>query len=67
MDVANPTAMILSSTWLLRHLHLDKEADVIANALYKTIRDGKVRTRDLGGSAHTTEFTKQVIKEMETA
>ncbi|KAH3670318.1 hypothetical protein WICMUC_004887 [Wickerhamomyces mucosus] len=60
-NVANPTAMILSSALLLRHLGLDQAADRISGAVYKVIADGKSTTRDIGGSASTKEFTQAVI------
>jgi isocitrate dehydrogenase (NAD+) len=56
-DAANPAAMLLSSTMMLRHLGLDHHANVVANAVYKVIADGKTRTADMGGHAKTTDFT----------
>ncbi|CCH59512.1 hypothetical protein TBLA_0B06910 [Henningerozyma blattae CBS 6284] len=66
-NVANPTAMILSSTLLLKHLGLNNEAKKIEDAVYKTIAEGKVTTRDIGGSASTTEFTNEIIKKLASA
>ena len=62
---ANPTAMILSSTMMLRHLGLDHLANKIASATFDTIDDGKVRTADMGGSATTSDFTAEIIKRLE--
>ncbi|KAH3687485.1 hypothetical protein WICPIJ_001516 [Wickerhamomyces pijperi] len=62
--VANPTAMILSSALLLRHLGLNAEADKLSDAVYKVIKDGKTTTRDIGGSASTKEFTQAIIAEL---
>ncbi|GJE84211.1 mitochondrial NAD-dependent isocitrate dehydrogenase subunit 1 precursor [Phanerochaete sordida] len=59
---ANPAAMILSSTMMLRHLGLDELANSIASATFDVINGGKVRTADMGGSATTSEFTAAVIK-----
>lgn len=39
-DQANPTAMILSGSMLLRHLGLDEHADRISKAVYDVIADG---------------------------
>lgn len=58
---ANPAAMILSSTMLLRHLGLESQANVIASAVYDVIKEGKIRTADMGGSTSTTEFTKAIL------
>jgi isocitrate dehydrogenase (NAD+) len=66
-DQANPTAMILSGSMLLRHLGLDEHANRISKAVYNVIGDGKVRTRDMGGQASTHEFTRAVLDKMEAA
>jgi isocitrate dehydrogenase (NAD+) len=59
-DLANPTALSLSACMMLRHMGLDPYADKIRRAVLKTISDGAVRTRDLGGNASTTAFTRAV-------
>jgi len=59
---ANPAAMILSSTMMLRHLGLESLANSIAQSTFDVINEGKVRTADMGGSATTTDFTAAVIK-----
>jgi isocitrate dehydrogenase (NAD+) len=48
---ANPAAMILSSTMLLRHLGLESQANVIASSVYDVIKEGKIRTADMGGES----------------
>ncbi|GFZ47920.1 Isocitric dehydrogenase [Saitozyma sp. JCM 24511] len=58
---ANPSAMILSSTMMLRHLGLESQANVIAAAVYDVIQEGKVRTADMRGSSSTSDFTKAVL------
>ena len=61
---ANPTAMLLSSVKLLEHLGLDSDAAKIENAVHKVLKDGKTKTRDLGGFASTQQFTTAVINNM---
>ncbi|KAF9268050.1 hypothetical protein L218DRAFT_954444 [Marasmius fiardii PR-910] len=61
---ANPAAMILSATMMLRHLGLDSIANSIATATFDVINSGKVRTADMGGSATTSDFTAAVIKNL---
>ncbi|KAG7666094.1 IDH1 [[Candida] subhashii] len=61
---ANPTAMILSACMMLRHLGLNEPADKISQATYDVIADGKVRTKDIGGSSSTTEFTDAIISKL---
>uniref|UniRef100_A0A0N5C7C7 Isocitrate dehydrogenase [NAD] subunit, mitochondrial n=1 Tax=Strongyloides papillosus TaxID=174720 RepID=A0A0N5C7C7_STREA len=60
-DIANPTAMILACANLLHHIHLDTYSDALRKAVEKTIKEGKVRTRDLGGYDSSTDFTFAVI------
>ncbi|KAJ9121349.1 isocitrate dehydrogenase (NAD(+)) idh1 [Naganishia onofrii] len=61
---ANPTAMILSGSMLLRHLGLEKQANAIATAVYDVLKEGKTRTADLGGNAKTSDVTKAVIDKL---
>ncbi|KZS98054.1 hypothetical protein SISNIDRAFT_449683 [Sistotremastrum niveocremeum HHB9708] len=61
---ANPAAMILSATMMLRHLGLDNLADPIASSVLDVINEGKVRTADIGGSSSTSDFTAAVIKRL---
>lgn len=46
---ANPSAMVLSATMMLRHLGLETQANTIASAVYDVIQEGKVRTADMRG------------------
>lgn len=64
-DEANPTAMLLSGTMLLRHLGLDAHANSISKAVYDVIGAGKVRTRDMGGRSSTQEFTRAILAELD--
>ncbi|KAI2619284.1 isocitrate dehydrogenase subunit 1 [Hypoxylon sp. NC1633] len=65
-DQANPTALLLSGSMLLRHLGLDDHANRISKAVYGVISEGKYRTRDMGGDATTHEFTRAILDKMET-
>lgn len=62
---ANPTAFVLSSIMMLRHLGLPFFAEQIQNAVFKTLDQGKVKTPDIGGSNTTQEFTKAIISNIE--
>lgn len=64
-DLANPTALLLSACMMLRHMGMSKAAEHIQGAVLKTIAEGKVRTRDLGGSATTTAFTHAVCDNLQ--
>jgi isocitrate dehydrogenase (NAD+) len=59
-NVANPTALLLSALLMLRHLGETTAADRIHAALHSVLKDGRVRTRDIGGAATTTEFADAV-------
>ncbi len=59
--IANPTAMILTSAMMLRHLGFIDEAKKVEMAVEGTIANGKT-TPDLGGNLKTIEFTREVIK-----
>jgi 3-isopropylmalate dehydrogenase len=59
--IANPTAMILTSAMMLRHLGFIDEAKKVEMAVEETIANGKT-TPDLGGKLKTIEFTREVIK-----
>ncbi|KZO94799.1 hypothetical protein CALVIDRAFT_565209 [Calocera viscosa TUFC12733] len=61
---ANPAAMILSGTMLLRHLGLDSMANTIANSTFNVLQSGVAKTSDMGGSATTSDFTNAVIKNL---
>ncbi|KAK0365408.1 isocitrate dehydrogenase (NAD(+)) idh1 [Friedmanniomyces endolithicus] len=64
-DQANPTALILSGSMMLRHLGLDDHANRISKAVYDVIAEGKARTRDMGGNSSTHEFTRAILDHME--
>ena len=64
-DQANPTALLLSSSMMLRHLGLDDHANRISKAVYDVIADPSQRTRDMGGTATTHDFTRAVLGQME--
>ena len=66
-NVANPTAMLLASAKMLEHLGLQDEALNLKAAVNKVLEDQKVRTRDLGGFASTTQFTQAVVDNLSKA
>jgi isocitrate dehydrogenase (NAD+) len=59
--IANPTAMLQSGILMLRHLGEREAADLVENAMLSVFREGKVRTRDIGGTAKTSEFAHAII------
>jgi isocitrate dehydrogenase (NAD+) len=65
-NLANPTALLLSGLLMLDHIRERQAAAHIREALARVLTAGAVRTRDLGGTATTTEFTEAVCREMQT-
>jgi isocitrate dehydrogenase (NAD+) len=57
---ANPTALILSSALMLRHLGETDVAGTVEKAVRDVIAEGTTVTYDLGGSAGTREFAAEV-------
>jgi 3-isopropylmalate dehydrogenase len=69
-NIANPTGIMLSTVMFLDWLsvqHNDSNvaeiARIIENGLLTAVSEG-VKTRDLGGSASTTEFTQAIIERL---
>ena len=67
-NVANPMAMILAGASLLTYID-EPAARLASRAIYEStleaVYDG-VATADLGGHAHTDEFTNEVIRRVRT-
>lgn len=63
-DLANPTALLGAAILMLRHAGLSPWADRVEKALHATYADG-IRTRDLGGTAGTKEFAREVAARIE--
>jgi isocitrate dehydrogenase (NAD+) len=64
-NLANPTALLLSALLMLEHIGERATGDRIRAGLTRVLA-GTVRTRDLGGSATTTEFTEAICREIQT-
>ena len=52
---------------MLQHLGLNDEAIKVKTAVNKVLEEQKVRTRDLGGFASTTQFTQAVVNHLRFA
>jgi len=62
--IANPLACIMSGVMMLNHLHEEAVGERIRNAYNNVLIEGQVLTRDLGGSAGTSEFTEAVLRRL---
>lgn len=63
-NLANPTALILSSTMMLKAMGMRDFGNAIETSVFKVMKEGKYLTGDLGGKAKTTEFTKAIIENL---
>jgi isocitrate dehydrogenase (NAD+) len=66
-NLANPMALLLSAVMMLRHIGEAERADAVTQALTRVVANPSTRTRDLGGTATTTEFTEAVCRDIEFA
>jgi isocitrate dehydrogenase (NAD+) len=64
LNVANPTALILSGALMLRHLGYAEMGERVEEAVRSVIAEGRTTTADLGGSAGTREFADAVIERL---
>ncbi|GMA46032.1 3-isopropylmalate dehydrogenase [Tetragenococcus muriaticus] len=63
-NIANPVSMILSASLMLREsFDMYEESQKIETACFKVMEEG-VLTKDLGGTASTTDFTAAVITKL---
>ena len=62
MDKVNPVATILAGALMLEYLGEKKASENIFTAVDKVIAEGSVLTYDLGGSAKSSEMTREIIK-----
>jgi len=60
-NLANPTAVLRSGLLMLRHLGEHEAALKIRNAIDQVYRDRNKLTRDIGGTASTSEFADAII------
>jgi isocitrate dehydrogenase (NAD+) len=64
-NLANPTALLMSAIMMLRHLGELDAANRIEVALNKVLRERKTVTKDLGGTASTSQFTDAIIADLQ--
>jgi isocitrate dehydrogenase (NAD+) len=62
--LANPTAILLSTVEMLRHLGENDAGEALERAVHAAILEPASRTRDLGGDADLDRFTEAVIERL---
>jgi 3-isopropylmalate dehydrogenase len=63
-NVANPLATILAGQMMLDHLDEAEAANRVEQAVIEVLKEGKVRTRDLGGKSSTSEVGDAVVAKL---
>ena len=64
-NIANPTAVLRSGLLMLRYLGEHEAALKVRHAIDQVYRDRTKLTRDIGGSASTSEFADAIIEAIE--
>ncbi|TMM22513.1 MAG: isocitrate/isopropylmalate dehydrogenase family protein [Actinobacteria bacterium] len=62
--IANPIAMVLSGSMMLRHLGELRAADAVERAVDRVLGRAEIRTPDLGGQASTLEMGEALANEV---
>jgi isocitrate dehydrogenase (NAD+) len=62
--IANPTAILMSATLMLRHIGEQDAAIRVEKAILDVFAEGKSLTRDLGGTAKTNEFARAIVEKL---
>lgn len=65
LDKANPTALLLSFSMLLKDHNMSDKAEILEKAIYRVIKEGKYTTEDIGGHAGCKAFTDEIVKVIE--
>jgi 3-isopropylmalate dehydrogenase len=63
-NVANPIATILAGQLMLEELGEQEAAELVERAAIEVLKEGKIRTKDLGGTSKTSEVGDAVVKKV---
>ena len=64
LNIANPIACFWTAKMMLDHLGEFEAANLLMEAIENNIKEGEIRTRDLGGKAATQDVTTAIIKKI---
>ncbi|MCS7227937.1 MAG: isocitrate/isopropylmalate dehydrogenase family protein, partial [Endomicrobia bacterium] len=64
LNKVNPTALLLSAKMMLEYIGETQAANKLEQAITEVIKEGKVVTYDLGGTATNIEMADEIIKKM---
>ncbi|CEF71457.1 Isocitrate dehydrogenase [NAD] subunit gamma, mitochondrial [Strongyloides ratti] len=65
-DIANPTAFIRAGVDMLHYLGLNEYANLISDALFDAIVTKRLHTKDIGGTAKTSDVVNAVMRNIES-
>jgi isocitrate dehydrogenase (NAD+) len=65
--IANPTAILMSAIMMLRHIGEMDAAARTEKAMLEVFTEGKILTKDLGGTAKTADFANAIIDKLQAA
>ncbi len=65
MNVANPLATIWAGALMIEELGEEKSKDLIVRAIESVIKEGKVKTKDMGGTNSTSDIGNAVASKAE--
>lgn len=65
MNVANPLATIWAGALMLDEICESKSKDLMVNAIEQVLKEGRVRTKDMGGTNTTSDMGDAVAKKVE--
>lgn len=60
----NPMAMLLTTRMMLEWLNENDKAETVENAIAEVIKEGKVRTYDMGGTSTTLDVARAVASKL---
>jgi len=64
-NIANPIATIWAGAMMLDEIGEEKSSDDIISAIQDVLKEGKIRTKDLGGSSSTSDMGNAIVKRIE--
>ncbi|MFC1705009.1 isocitrate/isopropylmalate dehydrogenase family protein, partial [Nanoarchaeota archaeon] len=64
MNVANPLATVWAGAMMLDEIGQPKAAEQIVNAIEAVVKEGKVKTKDLGGKNTTSDMGDAVVAKL---
>ena len=64
MNTANPLATIWAGAMMLDEIGQKKASEQVVNAIESVLKEGKVKTKDLGGKNTTTDMGDAVVSKL---